>query len=155
MIRLATVGDLRTLVELTKKYHEDHWFSGHTKYDPDWTFEQFKAHIVSPMANVILKDDAEQGILGFSVGMAYPLQWTPQYRCTVAFTYIDEAHRSNGVYGELLANHTLWAKKHGCVDINTGDGAQYKGKFGTVLQPLGFEHMGTDAYKVLQYDEKL
>ena len=152
MIRLATGGDLRALVELTRVYYKDHWFGGHTNYDADWTHEQFKGHIVSPQANVILKDDAEQGILGFSVAMVYPLQWTPQLRCTIAFSYIDEAHRNNGVYGALIDNHTLWAKKLNCVDINTGDGAQYKGKFGTVLLPLGFEHMGTDAYKVLQYE---
>ncbi len=152
MIRLATAGDIRALVELTKVYYEDHWFGGHTNYDADWTFDQFKAHIVSPMANVILKDDAKLGILGFSVGMIYPLQWTPQLRCTVPFTYIDKDHRNNGVYKEFINNHTIWAKKHNCVDMNAGDGAQYKGKFGTVLLPLGFEHMGTDAYKVLQYE---
>ncbi len=148
MIRQAKGDDLRALVEMTQDYYEEHWFSEHTDFDPDYTFDNLKAYCVSPQANLLVAEEPE-GLVGYSLAFVIPLHWCKKLRCTVAYNFIEQDYRSKGIFNDYIQAHEDWAKALGCVDINVGDGAQYNGKFGSVIKPLGFDKLGTDAYKVL------
>lgn len=148
MIRRAKPDDLRFMTELCEDYHKEHWFSEHTDFDPDYTFENFKAYLVSPQVNLLVAEVPE-GLVGFSCAFIVPMHWCKALRCTVGYTFIEEEYRSKGIFNEFVANHEMFAKQLGCLDINVGDGAQYNGKFSAVVKPLGYDHLGTDAYKVL------
>ena len=148
MIRKATENDLRHLTRLSEIYYKEHWSSGYTTFDYEYCFEQIKNCVISPLANVIVAE-LNGTIIGFSVGFLSPLQVAPVTRCIVAYNYIDPAHRSSGLFSDMISVQTDWAMDHKCVDINISDGGQYNGKFGTVLKGLGFERTGTEGYKVL------
>ena len=149
MIRPAQEQDLRTLTELAEQYHKEHWFGKHSKFDAEHTFQNFRAYYIGMIANVLVAECKEHGIIGFCVAFLVPLHWTPQIRCTIGYSYINKDHRKDGVFGELVQAQTDWASDKGCVDLNVGDGAQYGGKFSTVCHGLGFNKTGTDSYKVL------
>lgn len=152
MIRRAQERDFRELVKLSEEYHKEHWFGEHTGFDPEYTFENFRACTVGIQANVLVAECNEHGLVGYSVAFLVPLQWSPQLRCTIAYSYLRPDHRKTGLFEEMVQAHTDWASQHKCVDINLGDGAQYGAKFATVANGLGFDHTGVDSYKVL-YNE--
>ena len=151
MIRTADENDLRHLTRLSEIYHKEHWTSAHTKFDYGYCFDQIKSFVVSPAVNVLVAEceDCCTNIIGYSMAFLCPLHVGPIVRCTIAYNYIDPAHRKNGMFGLLVQSQIDWATDNGAVDINIGDGGQYKGKFGTVVKGLGFERTGTDGYKVL------
>jgi len=151
MIRTANEHDLRHLTRLSEIYHKEHWFGEHTQFDYNYCFDQIKAGIISPFINVLVAEceDCCTNIVGYSGAFLCPLHYSPQVRCTVAYNYIDPAHRSNGMFNEMIQLQTDWALDNKSVDINIADGGQYKGKFGIALKGLGFDRTGTDSYKVL------
>lgn len=148
MIRAATENDLRHLTRLSEIYWQEHWTSAHTTFDYEYCFDQLKSFVISPLVNVLVVD-VNGTLVGYSVAFICPLHVAPIVRCTIAYNYIDPAHRSSGLFGEMIQTQTDWATDHDCVDINISDGGQYNGKFGTVVKGLGFERTGTDGYKVL------
>lgn len=150
MIRNATEADLRTLVDLAKVYHSEHWFGSHTEFDADYCFENFRGFLIGMVANVLVEEcERCNKIVGFCIAVLVPINWSPKVRCTIGYTYIDPKHRSNGILGKMVKAQTDWATDKGAVDINLGDGAQYDGKFASVCRGLGFTKTGTDSYKVL------
>ena len=151
MIRNATVEDIRVCVELAEKYHKEHWFGEHTGFDPDYTFENFRGYIVNAGVNILVKED-DTGIIGFSTAFLQPLMWDKALRATINFSYIEPAHRKSGIFNAFIQSHIDWAKKHKCVDINIGDGAEHNGKFGILAKQMNFNNIGTDAYMVLNND---
>ena len=150
MIRTATEADLRTLVELAKEYHSEHWFGGHTEFDDEYCFENFRGFHIGMVANILVAECEKcNKIVGFCIAVLVPINWSPKVRCTIGYSYIDKLHRKNGIFGDLVQGQTDWAADKGAVDINLGDGAQYDGKFAGVCKGLGFTKTGTDSYKVL------
>ena len=151
MIRSATEHDLRHLTRLSEIYHKEHWTSAHTKFDYNYCFDQIKSFVISPMVNVLVAEceDCCNNIVGYSMAFLCPLHQSPVVRCSVAYNYIDPAHRKNGMFGLMIQTQTDWATDMKAVDINIADGGQYNGKFGIVLKGLGFDKLGTDGYKVL------
>jgi len=153
MIRQANINDVRTLVELSQDYHKQHWMGeGHTKFDPDYTFDNFRTYIASAQTNVVVAEVPE-GLVGYTVGVAVPLHWTKQLRATVIYEYIEKEYRSQGIFKQMVDAQIEWAKSLGCVDIHIGDGATYNGKFSTVAKEMGFPYIGTDAYRKLNDEQ--
>tara|TARA_Y100000114_G_scaffold35748_1_gene31292 strand:- start:2957 stop:3430 length:474 start_codon:yes stop_codon:yes gene_type:complete len=151
-VQPAKVEDIRELTELAKAYHEEHWFGTHTEFDAEHCFNMIQQFSIGPQANVIVAFD-NGDIVGFSIAFLSPLHWSKQLRCTISFNYIKPEHRSKGILEMIVNNHKEFAKAYKCVDINIGDGAQYKGKFSMVAHGLGFDKIGNDCYQVLSYDE--
>ena len=151
-VQPAKIEDIRELTELAKRYHDEHWFGTHTEFDAEHCYNMIQQFSIGPQANVIVA--FENGdIVGFSIAFLSPLHWSKQLRCTISFNYIKPEHRSKGILEMIVNNHKEFAKAYKCVDINIGDGAQYKGKFSMVAHGLGFDKIGNDCYKVLSYDE--
>jgi|DEB0MinimDraft_10_1074344.scaffolds.fasta_scaffold93848_2 hypothetical protein len=154
MIQKMTVNDIRVCVELAEKYHKEHWFGKHTKYDADYIFANFRQFIVNPMVNMLVAYDDNKNIVGFSVCFMQPLLWSKQLRATINFSYLEPDHRKSGKFNAMVQSHIEWAKQNNCVDINIGDGAEHNGKFGILARQMNFDNVGTDAYMVLNYDKK-
>tara|TARA_R110002124_G_scaffold127315_1_gene287212 strand:- start:193 stop:642 length:450 start_codon:yes stop_codon:yes gene_type:complete len=148
MIRPAKTDDLRFLAEMSKDYYSEHWFSEHTEFDLESTFNNMRAYTITPQANLLVASVTE-GLVGYSIGFIVPIVWSKQLRYSIAYNYIEPAFRKQGIFEEFIQAHEEFAKKHKCVDMNIGDGAQYKGKFGSVARSVGFDQMGTDAYRRL------
>tara|TARA_R110000796_G_scaffold171671_2_gene288720 strand:+ start:846 stop:1304 length:459 start_codon:yes stop_codon:yes gene_type:complete len=150
MIRPAQESDLRRLTELAEVYHSEHWFGEHTEFDAEYTFNNFRSFHIGMIANIIVAHCEKcNQVVGFCIAVLVPLNWSPKVRCTIGYSYLDPAHRKDGLFGEMVQAQTDWAADKGCVDINLGDGAQYGGKFTSVCKGLGFTKTGTDSYKVL------
>lgn len=150
-IKEATIHDFRDMTALAEQYHKEHWFGEHTTFDAEHCHDNIKAYSVGIQANVLVAWEDKE-MLGFSIAFLSPLHWAKQLRCTVSYNYIKPEHRSRGVMDLFVDKHTEWAVANKCVDMNIGDGAQYKGKFGLVAHSLGFTKIGNDSYKVLDHD---
>jgi GNAT superfamily N-acetyltransferase len=133
-VREARVEDFRTLTKLAEEYHKEHWFGEHSDFDYEFCHENFKAYCIGIQANVLYAHEDGEAV-GFSVAFLVPLHWTKQLRCTVSYNYIKPKYRKQGVMDQFIEKHEAWARKHKCIDMNTGD------------------KIGTDSYKVLQYEE--
>ena len=128
MIRPAQEQDLRTLTELAEQYHKEHWFGKHSKFDAEHTFQNFRAYYIGMIANVLVAECKEHGIIGFCVAFLVPLHWTPQIRCTIGYSYINKDHRKDGVFGELLevAMHFLDATFEAFDQLVSTDGVELR-----------------------------
>lgn len=153
-IKQATIHDFRDLTNLSEEFWKEHWQGEkHSSFDWEYCHDNFKAYSVGIQANVLVAWE-ENEMLGYSVAFLTPLHWTKQLRCTISYNYIKPEHRKRGIMDRFIEVHESWAVANKCIDMNLGDGAQHKGKFSLVAHALGFDLIGNDCYKVLEYEKE-
>lgn len=153
-VKEATLYDFRELTDLSEEFWREHWQGEkHSKFDWEFCHENFKAYCVGVQANVLVAWEDKQ-MIGYSVAFLTPLHWTKELRCTISYNYIKPDFRKKGVMDQFIENHEHWARRNKCIDMNLGDGAQHKGKFSLVAHSLGFNQIGNDCYKVLEYEKE-
>jgi len=148
MIRLATIEDARSVVNLGESYFAGSRFQEHADFNADHAHDSFRNAVINPLKHMdVLDIDGE--ILGFCLTVAGEQPWTSNLSANIFLLYLVPEHRTGDWSTAFVERSVNWAKEHNMDEIIIGDYALNPEVFQRRVSAWQFEPAGSIAVRRL------